>query len=549
MTLSHLLILGLFISSILVAGILQGAEPPYAQPNVNAPKGGTVTYNLPQEPPNIHPITSSDLYSESIKGYAFDSLLTRDLNTFNFKPRLAEKWEISKDKKTFIFHLRKNAVFHDGKPVTAEDVKFSFDAIFEPKYKAANLRPYYEGIEKVEAIDDHTVRATAKDTYFKNFDVMAGLTVIPKHIYSDVEKSAKMTRTLVGSGPYTLDKFDKGQRIVMKRFDKWYGFSLDEWKGYYNFDQVVFRFVKDENVVIEMVKKGEVDFMDFFYPDVYMQKTQGSPWGETVFKNQVENASPKNYFYIGFNFRKDLFKDRNVRLAMAHLTNREEMNKKFRYDMSVLATGPTYVQSDYASPRVKPILYDPKRALELLTKAGWKDSDKDGVLDKTMNGKKVDFRFTLVHAAKDREKYMTVYKEDLKKVGIDMEIKLLEWNSLLKIIDEGSFDALSMGWTTAIDWDPKQIWHSSSAVAGGSNFIAYKNPQVDRMIDKARYEIDRKKRVDMLRKVYETIAEDVPYVFMFNDKYVLYVNTNKVVKPGPTMKYDVGNDIWWSAKP
>lgn len=558
MSFGRVLMLGFYISAIAFAGMAHAADKKaaakestanFAQPNPKAPKGGTITYNMSAEPPTIHPIASSDYYSELIKSAVFDQLCIRDLNTYEYKPRLAEKWEISKDNKVFTFHLRKNMTFHDGKPVTAEDVKFSFDAIFEPKYKAANLRPYYEGIEKVEVIDPYTVKATAKDSYFLNFSAIASLSILPKHIYSDVESSSKMTRTAIGSGPYRLDKFEPGQRIILKRFDKWYGFAVDEWKGYYNFETIVYRFVKEENALIEYVKKGEVDFMDFRNPDVYVQKTQGSPWGQTVFKNQVENSVPKGYTYIGFNFRKDLFKDKNVRLALTHLMNRPEMNKKFRYDMSVDATGPTYVQSDYANPDVKPIAFDPKKAQEILAKAGWKDSDKDGVLDKMVSGKKVDFKFTLIHAAKDREKYWTMYKEELKKAGIEMEIKLLEWNSFLKVVDEGNFDALSMGWSGSVEWDPKQIWHSSNAVKGGSNFIAYKNPDVDKLIDKARFEPNRAKRMDQLRKVYKMIADDVPYIFMFNDKYYLYVNTDKVVKSGATMKYDVGTDLWWSAKP
>ena len=550
-------LVGLSLASILIASALNAAEKTdpkadtaaYAQPNVSAPKGGSMTLNMQEEPPTLHPIMSQDYYSQVVKGYVLDTLLANDLNTWEWTPRLAEKWEISKDKKVFTFHLRKNSTFHDGHPVTAEDVKFSFDAIFEPKYKAAHLRPYYESIDKVEVIDPYTVKVTAKDTYFQNFTSIVSMPIIPKHIYGDVEKSQKLTRTLIGSGPYSLDKFEKGQKLVLKRFDKWYGFSDDHWRGYYNFDQMVYRFVKEENVALEMVKKGDFDFMEFNNPEVYKQKTDGAPWGQSVFKNQVENSSPKTYSFIGFNFRRDLFKDKNVRMAMAMLMNREEMNKKFRYDMSLLATGPEYIQSDYASPTMKPILYDPAKALALLNKAGWKDTEKKGILQKIINGKPVEFRFTLIHASKDREKYWTMYREDLKKVGIDMEIRLLEWNSFLKLIDEGNFDAMAMGWSGTIDWDPKQIWHSSNAVPGGSNFIAYKNTEVDKLIDRARVEIDRSKRMHMLRKVYEMIANDVPYIFMFNDKYYLYANSNKVVKPGSTMKYDVGNDIWWAAKP
>lgn len=125
----------------------------------------------------------------------------------------------------------------------------------------------------------------------------------------------------------------------------------------------------------------------------------------------------------------------------------------------------------------------------------------------------------------------------------------MEWNSFLKIMDEKNFDAIALAWSGSIEWDPKQIWHSSSADKSGSNFISYSNPSVDELIEKARLEVDRTKRTKMLRNVYKMIANDVPYIFMFNDKYYLYANSNKVQKPGSTMKYDVGNDIWWTAKP
>ncbi len=556
----RLALIGLSLSLILVAGVLNAAPTKkksdkgpkktktadYAQVNESAPKGGTVWLNMSSEPPTLHPVMSQDIYASKVKGYVLDTLLTRDSNTFEWVSRLAEKWEISKNGKVFTFQLRHGLVFHDGHPVTADDIKFSFDMIFEPQYNAAHLRPYYEGIEKVEALDPYTIRATAKDTYFMNFESIATLDIVPKHIYSDVEKSKKMNRELVGCGPYFLEKFEPGQKIVLKRFEKWYGFSGKQWSGYYNFDQQIYRFVKDENVALEMVKKGDLDYLPFTSPDIYVQKTEGAPWGKTVFKNQVENSSPKGSGFLGFNFRREMFKDKKVRLALAHLMNREEINKKFRYNMSYLATGPSYVQNDSASSKVKPITYNPAKAVALLREAGWKDTEKKGVLRKVIDGKPVEFRFTLIHASKDREKYWTVYREDLKKVGIDMEIRLLEWNSFLKLVDEGNFDMIAMGWSGTVNWDPKQIWHSSSIASGGSNFIAYKNPEVDTLIDKARNEVDRMKRTNMLRKVYEMIAEDVPYIFLFNDRYSLYANSNKVGKAGDTMKYVIGEDTWWS---
>lgn len=518
------------------------------KPNMDAPKGGLFNLNLGGEPPTIHPVMATDAYASSVQAYILDSLLTRDSETYEWKPRLAESWEIAKDGKSFTFKLRKNTFFHDGKPVTAEDVKFSFDAIFEPKYQAAHLIPYYEGIAKVEIIDPNTIKAIAKDNYFKNFDVIAGLTVIPKHVYADAEKSKKMTRTLIGSGPYKLEKFERGQMIVVKKFDKWYGNEAPEYKGMYNFDTINMRFYKDETIQLERLKKGDIDTISLT-PETYMKKAVGPEWGNSVMKFKVENSAPKSYGFVGWNFRNELFQDKNVRIALGHLMNREEMNKKFRYGLSEPAIGAVYNKSESAPEGVKALEFNVKKAQELLSKSGWTDSNKDGVLDKTINGKLVNFKFSLIHANKDNEKYHTMYKEDLKKAGIDMEIKYMEWNSFLKILDEGKFDAVALAWGGgSVESDPKQIWHSASAVPGGSNFIAYKNAEVDKLIEEARVTVDKKKRQVIWKQVYKKISEDAPYAFMFNDKFTFYATTSKVKKPADTFKFEVGSDYWWIQK-
>jgi microcin C transport system substrate-binding protein len=520
-------------------------------PNINAPKGGNLVVNLGAEPPTLHPITSTDGYSTQVRGLVVETLLTRNATTYEWEPQLAEKWEISKDGKTFTFFLRPQATFHDGKPVTAEDVKFSLDAIFDPKYEAAHMIPYFDGIdrEKTQIVNPTTIKFFAKNKYYKNFDQIAGmLQILPKHIYSDVEKSKKLNSTVVGSGPYRLDKFERGQRIILKRNEKWAGAESPNLKGYYNFDTVDFKFIKEENVQIERIKKGDLDYISLG-TEAYMKKTEGEMWGKTVFKKQIENAAPKSYAFIAWNLRRDLFKDREVRQALAHLMNRDEMNKKFLYGKADLATGPVYLRSEYANPSVKPFLFDPKKAKDLLTKAGWADTDKDGALDKVVDGKKTAFKFALVYANKDSEKYWTIYKEDLKKAGIEMELKFMEWNSFIKTLDTGNFDSLALRWVGGdIDWDPKQIWHSSSAVAGGSNFINYQNPEVDKLIDEAREIMEKKPRIEKLRKAFEIIANDAPYVFLFNDKYLHYAISKRVGQPGETFEYEAGYTSWWMTK-
>ena len=155
-----------------------------------------------------------------------------------------------------------------------------------------------------------------------------------------------------------------------------------------------------------------------------------------------------------------------------------------------------------------------------------------------------------IYARKDSEKQWTIIKEDCKKAGIDIDLKFLEWNSFLKAIDERNMQLYAMGWGGGdVEMDPKQIWHSTSNGKGGSNRGSYANPEVDKLIDQGRAELDSAKRSAIFKKAYTLIAEDVPYVFLFNAKYDFYAMSKKVQQPGDTFKYDFGSTTWWSAKP
>ena len=518
--------------------------------NPDAPQGGTFQFAFGAEPERLNPINSQDLYASYVQEYVMDGLMEMNLDTYELEPALAERYEVSNDQMTYTFYLRKDAKFHDGKPVTAEDVKFSFDAVKNPEFKAVHRQPYYETIGEVVVVDPHTVKITTTKKYFKNLEVMAtvGYTPIsPKHIYGDPKK--KHNKDLVGSGAYRLGTYNKGKNLILEKNKDWWGNNVAHMKGKFNFDKIMIRFVKEENLEIEMLKKGQLDY-DVLTPEAFMKKTEGAPFGGTVLKKKVENSDPtRGYGFIGWNFKNPMFKDRNVRVALAHLMNREEMNNKFRYGLSVPATGPWLHNNPYADQNVKPYLFDLAKAKDLLKKAGWEDSDKNGILDRNMGGKKEEFRFQLLFANRDVEKYFTLYKEDLKKAGIEMDLKVVEWNTFMKSLDEQKFDAVSLAWGGgSLEGDPKQIWHSGSANQGGSNFISYSNAEVDKLIDQAREELDAKKRSGMWKNIYKMIAEDAPYAFLFNEKYILYAHGKKIGMARDTYKYNLGRYYWWVAK-
>jgi peptide/nickel transport system substrate-binding protein/microcin C transport system substrate-binding protein len=506
--------------------------------------GGTFYDNLGGEPTTLNPLTSTDVYASGVQAYVLETLLSRSEDTYEYTPNLAKSYTVSKDNKFFEFELRDGVTWQDGKPLTIEDVKFSFDVVFDSKYSTAHKRPYFEGIEKAEILSPKKIRFVAKNTYFLNFSVIAGMEILPKHLYQNPSDIKKLNKVLVGTGPYILDKYETGKKITLKANPNWWGRKDSYHMGEYNFEKIVLRFINEENISLEMLKKGELDF-NSLTSEAFMKKTIGKEWDAKVVKVKAENKAPKGTGFVAWNLKNPLFDQREVRVALAHLMNRELMIQKFTYNMSMPATGPWYQQNDYASPNVKPIEFSVSKAVELFKKAGWTDSDNDQILDKTINGKKLKMSFTLLSASNDFMKYLTIYKEDAKKAGVDINIKLVEWNSFVKLLDERKFEAITLAWSGAIEYDPKQIWHSTSAANGGSNFISYNNPKVDKMIDEARNIFEKEKRLPLMRKVYEEIAYDAPYAVFFNAKYVFYGHSKKLKKLKDTYTYDIGRVYWW----
>ncbi len=545
----------LFLSALLTLNVYAAKNNNVKMPvkplgKADAPVGGTFQMHFGAEPETLNPISSTDFYSQQVYRLTLDGLFFYNMDTDEYEPGLAESYEVSRDNLIYTFKLREDAKFHDGKPVTAEDVKFTFDAIKNPEYKAQAKLPYYENLDSVEVIDPRTVRFKFKSYYYKNLEVITSvgyIGIVPKHAYGDPKK--RMNKELVGSGAYKIETYDRGKSLLLARNPDWWGFKNPAQKGMHNFDKILIRFIKEDNLQLEMMKKGQLDYLFPFQPEAFVQKTNEAPWGTEIIKHKVENLDPKSYNYLGWNLKNPMFKDKNVRVALTHLMNRELMNEKFRFNMSYLETGPWYYSNPNADKSIKPIAFNPTKAKELLKKAGWDDKDKNGILEKTIDGQNKEFKFELLLPTRDYEKYFTIYKEDLKKAGIEMSIKILEWNALVKALDEQKFEAVTLAWAGGdVESDPKQIWHSESARAGGSNFISYSNPQVDKLIDEARVLPNKEKRKAIWKKVYRLIADDAPYVFMFSNRYVLYASSKRMQMQKPTLNYRVGYEYWWVGK-
>ena len=515
-----------------------------------AVSGGTFNYNLATAPKTLNPLSSTDYYAAMVNGFMVETLAVRSMETYEWEPDLATSWKVSGDGKIFTFELRKGVRWHDGAEFTAKDVKFTFDALTDPqnRYKTAHVRPYYEGIAEAKVLDTHKIQFTTRNKYFGNFNAVAGLRVVPEHIYRDTSKEnvRKLRKRTWGSGPYKFKQLRRGKYLEVVANPDWWGRKLPSFKGQYNFGKIRFRFIQEQEMALRRLERGELDFLGL-RPEDYYKKTKGSKWGKSVFKVKYNNKAGKGYGFVGFNLNHKILKNKNVRKALYHLLDREKMIEKFLYGDAVPATGPWYRQSAYADPTVRPILYNPALAKSILKKEGWKDSDGDKILDKVMKGVKTKLSFTILEPREEFMKYLTLFKEEAKKAGVEILIKRIDWSSFLKLIDEKKFEAVRLGWSGgAIDVDPKQIWHSSSSAAGGSNFISYKNREVDRLIEAGRQIYDKKKRIKVFRKVYRLIAGDIPYLFFFNSTADFYGHTARTKRIVDTYNYSIGfGSHWW----
>lgn len=524
-----------------------GATSPavHSRSNFLPKKGGDFTFQRPNEPYSLNPIISDGHEAVDIQFHIIEPLLTNNPDTYEWIPCLAEAWIVHPDGKTYDFVLRANARWSDGRPVTAADVKFSFDVIFDPNFPTAHMRPYYEGLESVEILGPRKVRFHAKNSYFGNFISSAGLPIVLKHIYSNKAVGPTLHHDLIGSGPYRLERWQKGIRIVLKKNKLWWGEQDPFHKKTYNPNRIIFRFLANEMMALEMLKKGELDFMPIS-ADAYAKRTNGTGWGTKAFKVKARNLYPKSTQFIAWNLDRPLFQDRRVRVALAHLMDRKKMIDLFNFGLSLPATGPWYQQSPYADPSVAPLGFDPERASELLRQAGWSDSNEDGVLDREFEGRRQDFSFTIITGSRGSERFLTMFQEDAKQAGVDIRIKVLDWTIIGSVLDRRDFDAFQTEANGGlVDFDPKPTWHSSSIGPGLNNLTGYNNKEVDELIDEARLTPEREKRIPLLQRVYRIVANDSPALFLFDDAYAFYAHSSRVRRPRDTFRYDVGTKFWW----
>lgn len=447
----------------------------------------------------LNPVLAQDSASSDINGLVFNGLIKYNRDLQGFVGDLAESWEIRPGPEPEItFHLRRGVLWHDGKPFSAEDVKFTFDKIMDEKTQTVR-RSDYELVKKAEVVDPYTFRVIYKQPFSPGLGTW-GIGIIPKHLLEreDINTSS-FNRNPVGTGPFRFVEWVSDEKIVLEANPHYF-------EGRPHLDRIIYRIIPETSLSeMELLTKG-VDYYGVL-PHQYRRMS------EIPFL-KIYSQPSLAYTYIGYNLRNPLFQDKRVRQALTHAIHREEIVQYVLYGFGKVISGPFPSHLWYYNPNVKPLPYDPEKAKKLLAEAGWRDTDGDGVLDK--EGK--PFRFKLItNSGNDiRRDVGVLVQRQLRELGIDVIFETYEWSVFLKnFINARHFDACILGWSLSPDPDDYMIWHSSQ-IEKGFNFISYVNPEADRLWEEGRKEYDLEKRREIYWRIHELIAEDQPYTFLFS---------------------------------
>jgi peptide/nickel transport system substrate-binding protein len=461
----------------------------------------------------------------------------------------AEEWVDVQEQTIYTYFLRPEVTWSDGTPFTTKDLQFAYAVINNPYVDGDQLRVYYSDLVACDPLDDHTIRMKYRQQYFQSLEFTSGLGVYtpPWHQFADYFKQQNKTLTLeeltpdqeqaqnkvsahgqtfgrffntddrynrapLGTGPYIVDRWQTSTEVVLRRNPNYWN---PERAGY--LDRLIFKFIPDNVTAMRALQAGEIDFLYRMDPEQFFEDLAGPPdW----FKDRYVKASwySPGFGYVGWNLRNPLFADRRVRTALALLFNAEEFLEKKLHNEAVLVSGSQYFFGPGYDHEVKPLGYDPEVARDLLAEAGWIDSNNDGVLDK--DGRRFEFEFLLPPGNPVNDDRAALMQRSLRSVGIRMEIRNYEWASFIDKVRAKDFDAVTMAWASPIESDPFQIWHGSQAGADkrGSNFVSFRDPVADELIEMLRLTLDKEKRKRIHWSFHRIIDREQPYMFLYTPK-------------------------------
>lgn len=517
-------------------------------------RGDWLVLHLLADPENLNPITSSDAAASAVLSWIFPSLLTLDNETLEQRPVIATGLpEVSEDKLTYTFELRPDATFADGRPVTAQDFLFTLKVIKNQAVLAPHYRNYLASVKGAEAVDDLTLRIDLREPYFRNYLVLGGLTPLPRHYYDPkgdleeisvaemdqwndlgAERQARAEafakqfnedyqRRPMGAGAFELrdpeNDLVTGEKIVLKRREDFWA-PDDPVHGDAWVDRIVFRVINDQEAMLVSFKSGDLDVVGLTPLQHTRPDTNSARFAEHAEKHVGMRPA---YSYIGWNEKRPIFQDRRVRQALRYFVDKDAIIEKVLFGLGMPVESPIYIERVEYDRSLPAHVFDPEKGKALLAEAGWADSDGDGVLDKEIDGERVPLRFEIMSNSGNaiRKAVGLAVIDEMKRAGIDASFREIDWSIMLNKVKTFDYDAVILGWAMGVTPpDAYQVWHSSQAVEGGSNHVAFTNVEVDEILENYRTEFDPEKRIEMYKRFQEILYEEQPYTFLFLQKAI-----------------------------
>ena len=513
-----------------------------------AEKGGMLVDYAGPYPKSFNYYLDQNTLSAELFGMLYETLLAQHPLTLEFEPLLADRCTLGDDRKTFTFHMNPLAKWSDGRSVTAEDVRWTFEAVLDPKNLTGPHKIDLERFYPPEVLDEATIRFVAKEEHWKNLLALAGLQVLPRHAFAGKDFNLQNFEFPVVSGPYRLGRLQEGVQVVLERRPDWWAGDLPRFRNVANFDRLGFRFYEDPDNAFEAFKKGELDLFPVRTAHVWANQTGGEKYVRNwIAKQEIENRNPVGFQGLALNLRRPPLDDPRVRLALAHLYHREKMNATLMHDAYFLHRSYYEDLYDAAHPCPHaPVPFDPARARALLAEAGWTADPATGRL--TKDGQPLRLRYLSRGGGDD--KFTAIFQEDLKDVGIELVVDKKDWAAWAKDMDTYNFDLTWAAWSAGLFKDPESMWSSLEADRpSGQNLAGFRNAEVDELIAAQRTELDVQKRHETVRRIDAILVREIPYVLLWNLNYTRLLWWNKFGMPdAPLGKHGderAAHTYWW----
>lgn len=448
------------------------------------------------------PILCTDRPSTRITDLIFNGLLKYDKNV-NLVGDLAERWEVSQDKLTIRFHLRKDVSWHDGAPFTARDVEYTYRVYVDPKTPTAYASSFLR-IKELRVLDDYTVEAVYSQPYAPALDSWVTNKILPKHVleHQDVTTCDSRLRP-IGTGPYKLREWKVGEKIVLDA-------NPDYFDGRPYIDRVLSRTIPDPATMFLELQTGKLDSMQLT-PLQFTRQTDSPRFKENFTKYAY---TPFGYTYLGYNLKDWKFQDKTVRQALTMAIDREGLVRGVLLGLGQVAHSPYKSDTFYYNRNVKKWQYDSGLATKLLEGAGWKDTDGDGIIDK--DGKPFEFTILTNQGNEVRKNAAILIQSNLKSVGIKVNIRIVEWAAFIKdFLGKGNFEAYLCGWVPEVDPDGIDQWHSAKTGTNQFNHGHYANAEADSLLELGVSTYEPKERKRYYDRFQEILAEDQPVTFLW----------------------------------